>query len=109
MRSHAVASTSAFASVNRVSYPAIAATCAMPWPIVPAPITATRVICDFRLRLGFSDPSQSHATKSRRNRAAAVDDDRLTGDVVRGIRRQKHGDALQFSGAANASEWCRRR
>jgi len=26
---------------------AIAATCAMPWPIVPAPITAMRMICDF--------------------------------------------------------------
>jgi hypothetical protein len=35
---------SAETSYNRVSYPAAMAACAIPWPIVPAPSTAMRLI-----------------------------------------------------------------
>src|SRR2546425_356419 len=41
-RAPPVASASALASVSATSHPASAATYAMPWPIVPAPTTATR-------------------------------------------------------------------
>src|SRR5262249_874208 len=41
MRRLAIASASGRASVSRTAQPAIAATCAMPCPIVPAPMTAT--------------------------------------------------------------------
>src|SRR5258705_10609242 len=58
----------------------------MPWPMVPAPITATRL------------------RESRGNRASAVDDDGLPRDVVGCVRRQEDRHALELAGAADASE-----
>src|SRR5258705_12244494 len=58
----------------------------MPWPMVPAPITATRL------------------RESRGNRASAVDDDGLPRNVVGCVRRQEDRHALELAGAADASE-----
>src|SRR5262245_25608593 len=84
----ALVSASELVSVSRVSYPAIAATCAIPCPMVPAPMTATR-------RIGLEPCG---------NRASAVHDDRLAGDVVRRVRCEKDRHSLQLSRLPHASE-----